>query len=447
MELFDAVKRIFSLALPMTGTQLINVASSFLCMTMLAHLGHQVLAASALIYSTQIASYVTAMSVLMSLSVLVSHANGAKQYESIGNYVQQAWTLSILISIPLIIFYWHIGAILIYFGQLPAIAAIVQTFFHAFSFSIVPGLICTCNQQFGYGIHRKKLIVFASFMSIGVLLISAYTLIFGKFGFPALGVAGLGYALTAQYSAFFLFTMSFFYFSPSFKKYDLFRYRVFKHLDHFKKMFNIGWPISAQMGGEVSSLFAIGVMVGWLGTHPLAALQITNQYYFLAVIPLFSFSLASGILVGQANGAKAFHEIKVLGDASMLVVLLITLFTAGMFLFFPHYLASAYIDIHDPQNSLVLHYAVVIFAINAFVQIFDGQRNVLIGMARGVFDTRIPMYLGIAVIWLIDIPLAYILGFTFHYGIVGIASAGLVSMLLGAVIMLMRWKYLCRTYH
>ncbi len=45
-------KRILALALPMAGTQLINVASSFLCMAMLAHLGHEVLAASALIFVT-----------------------------------------------------------------------------------------------------------------------------------------------------------------------------------------------------------------------------------------------------------------------------------------------------------------------------------------------------------------------------------------------------------
>lgn len=446
MNLIQASKRIFSLGLPMAGTQFINVASSFLCMTMLAQLGHQVLAASALIYSTQIATFVTGMSLLMSLSVLVSHANGANQYESIGNYVQQAWTLSILISAPLIILYWHIGAVLIYFGQEPAIAKIVQEFFHAYAFALIPGYLCTCNQQFGYGIHKQKLIISCSFMSIGVLLISAYTLIFGKFGFPALGVAGLGYALTAQYTSFFIFTTSFFYFSEHFQKYELFRYRVFQHLDHFKKMFKIGWPISVQMGGEVLSLFAMGIMVGWLGTHALAAYQITNQFYFLAFIPLFSFAQASGILIGKANGAKHFHEIKILGYSSLLVVLCITFVIGLIFFFLPTYLSSAYINIKNPQNAQVLHNAVLIFSVYAFSQIFDGVRNILIGVLRGLFDTKIPMYLGLGVLWFVGMPLAYLLAFTFHQGLVGLVVGGLISVMLGAFIMLYRWHQLSKRY-
>ena len=54
MRYVDACKRISSLALPMTGSSLINVAGGFLCMVMLAQLGSQVLAACALIFSTEL---------------------------------------------------------------------------------------------------------------------------------------------------------------------------------------------------------------------------------------------------------------------------------------------------------------------------------------------------------------------------------------------------------
>ncbi len=74
ISMFEASKRIFSLALPMAGSQLVNVASGFLCMAMLAALGHEVLAASALIFSTQLSIMVSGMSILFSLSVLVGHS-------------------------------------------------------------------------------------------------------------------------------------------------------------------------------------------------------------------------------------------------------------------------------------------------------------------------------------------------------------------------------------
>src|SRR3990167_6244822 len=96
---FQTDKKILSLALPMAGTQFINIASSFLCIGMLAHLGHQVLAASALITATQISVMVSGMSILFSLSVLVGRAYGAKEYLTIGNFVQQGWMLAFLIGL------------------------------------------------------------------------------------------------------------------------------------------------------------------------------------------------------------------------------------------------------------------------------------------------------------------------------------------------------------
>src|SRR5579872_1017969 len=265
----------------MAGSQFMSVASGFLCMAMLAQLGHEVLAASALIFSTQLSIMVSGMSVLFSLSVLVGHAFGAKDYPTIGNYVQQGWTLGLLISIPIMVLFWHIDAVLIFFGQTKEIADIVHSYFHAFVWAVIPGFLSTCNMQFGYGIHKKMLIVSTSFMSVMVLLITAYVLIFGKLGMPKLGVAGLGYATAAQYSFFFIFTTLFFYYEKSFQRFELFKYRVHQHWEHFIQMFRIGWPICVQMGGEMLSFFVSGIMIGWIGITALAAFQIVNQYYFL----------------------------------------------------------------------------------------------------------------------------------------------------------------------
>lgn len=240
---WEICKKIFSLALPMSGSQFINVASGFLCMAMLAHLGHEVLAASSLIFTTQMSIMVTGMSILFSLSVLVGHAYGAKEYRTAGNFLQQGWTLALLISVPVMILFWHMGSLLILFGQSKEMAAIVEPYFHVFAFAVIPGYLSTCNMQFGYGIHRKTLMFLGSVLSVAVLLISAYALIFGKLGMPRMGVTGLGIAIVAQYSFFFIFSTLFFYCNKSYKHFELFKYRVHQHLGHFIQMFKIGWPI------------------------------------------------------------------------------------------------------------------------------------------------------------------------------------------------------------
>ena len=446
MVSLDSIKKILALALPMAGTQFINVGSGFLCMTMLAHLGPHVLAASALIFSTQLSIMVTGMSILFSLSVLIGHAYGAKNYVSIGNFVQQGWTVGLLLSIPIIILFWHIGAILIFLGESKSIAHIVQAYFQAYSWAVIPGFLSTCNQQFGYSIHKKMLIISTSFMSILILLITAYALIFGQWGMPKLGVAGLGYAITAQYLFFFIFTSVFFYVEKSFKKFELFRYRVHQHKEHFFQMAKIGWPICVQMGGEMLSFFVSSIMIGWISLTALAAFQVVNQYYCLIVIPIFSLSQASGILVGHARGSQQFQDIKQFGHGSILLALMAGLFVTSLFLLFPDNLASFYIQIHNSANKSLLDLITVLFMIIAFSQLFDSCRNVFIGLLRGLFDTRFPMLISLFSIWIIGMPLSYVLAFSFHFGAPGFVFGGLIGMLTGVSIMAYRWQRLTQQY-
>jgi MATE family multidrug resistance protein len=300
--------------------------------------------------------------------------------------------------------------------------------------------------QFGYGLQKKKLMFFTSVMSVCVLLITAYILIFGKFGFPKFGVAGLGYATAVQFTFFFLFSTLFFRFNKNFAHFDLFKYRVHQHWEYFTHMLKIGFPIFVQMGGEMLSFSLGGIMIGWLGIPSLAAFQIVNQYYFLIVIPIFSLSQASGILVGQARGSEQFHEIKKLSHASFAIALTMGLLVAGVFLLFPKNLASFYINVTDRANSETLHLAVLIFTVVAFTQLFDGLRNILIGVLRGLFDTRFSMYMSLFTVWLISMPLAYIFAFSLHFGVVGYVAGGLLGMLFGAMIMSWRWHMLIKKY-
>jgi MATE family multidrug resistance protein len=435
----EICKKIASLALPMAGSQLLNVASSFLCMAMLAQLGHEVLAASALIFTTQLTIMVTGMAILFSLGILISHAYGAQDFQTIGNLVQQGWVLGTIISIPIMLLFWNMGSLMVLFGQSKEVALIVQTYFHALVWAVIPGFLASCNMQFGYAIHKKTLMVICSALSVSVLLISSYLFIFGKWNIPALGVAGLGYATALQYSLFFIFTTCHFFFKKDFAKFNLFHFRIHKNWGQLKHLFTTGWPICMQMGGELLSLFVGGIMVGWIGTVALGAFQVVNQYYFLAIIPIFSLSQASGIVVGHAQGAKQFHEIKKISHASMGITLLISLTVAAVFLIYPTQLASFYIHVDNSDNKSTLQLIIILFSIIAFSQILDAIRNIIIGILRGLLDTKIPMYMNLISIWVLGMPLSYVLAFTLHFGAVGFVMGGLVGMLAAVVMMIFRW--------
>jgi MATE family multidrug resistance protein len=440
----QASKTLFPLALPMALSQLVSITSSFLCMTMVAKLGHTILAASALIFSTQMSFLMIGMSVLFSLSVFIGHSYGAKNYILAGTYLQQSWTLGLIISVPLIFIFWHMGNILLFLGQSKELAEIVRQFFHVYVLGVIPVMIAVCNQQFCYGMHKQKIVILATCISVSVLLLTAYTLIFGKWGMPQLGVRGLAIAMAMQPITFTTFTMLCLYFGKSFKPFELFRYRVHKNFIHLTHMFKVGWPISLQIGGEMLSFFVIAAMIGWLGSDALAAYQVTSQYMFLIIVPIFAIAQASGILIGKACGSKQFHEIKTLGYASMMVGFSMSIITAILFLLFPTHLAALYFDVHNPANAHTLHLTIIIFSITAFSQLFDGVRNIVTGSLRGLFDTRFPMIIGLLAIWFVGIPLSYALGFHWQFGVIGIVVGSAFGMLTGALILLYRWYLLTK---
>lgn len=433
-------KKIIQLSLPMAGTQLITVGSGFLCMTMLAKLGHDVLAASALIFSISMSVMVIGMSLLFSLSILVGRAYGANDPLKIGCLVQQGWSLAFFISIPILFIFWYIEPILIFLGQKKALAEIVQSFFHANVWRVAPLLLSVCNQQLCYGVHKQKLDMLTNILGIIVLLVIAYILIFGKWGMPVLGVAGLGYAMAAQSCFYFCFTTLWFYFSKDFQRFELFHYRVHQNLHLLFHLFKIGWPISLQVSGEMLSFLASATLIGWLGINSLAAYQVVTQYLFLLVIPVFSISQASGILISQAYGRRQFVEIQKLGYGSIRIALFLSILMGLIFILFPKALASMYIDVNNAQNNETVHLIILLFAMMALAQLFDTVRNVLIGSLRGLFDTRFPMFIAIFVIWLIGMPLSYLLAFNFHLGAAGVVLGWTIGMFVGALIMIQRFS-------
>lgn len=432
-------KQSLRMAWPIAASRLLVAVGNFFAMWLLAHLGHNELAAGALIFVFQTCITVIMASILFALGPLISRAYGAGNPIKIGAVVQQGWFLSILLTLLTVFILSFNRPILLALGQDPALVAIVNEYFGIYIFAVLPMFFFTTNQMFVMGVCRQHLGFAATFLATIVLFLVSYVLCTGHWGFPALGVKGVAYGSLASLWVGMIFSFWVIIKQDFFKQFELFRPRLQHSWHYLQQLFTTGWPIVMQMSCELFCWFLMVIFVGWLGLASLASQQITNQFSILVLIPIMGFSQACSILIGQAAGAKRYHEVKRLGLVNISISVLSMLVVMVFYLAFPKLLLNFYINIDDPANGEIIHLATLVFAVTAFTLTFDAVRNITVGALRGLYDNRYPMYLSIIFMWCLGLPLGYFLAFHAHLGIVGLSLGNLCGVFLVMVWLLWRW--------
>jgi MATE family multidrug resistance protein len=106
----------------------------------------------------------------------------------------------------------------------------------------------------------------------------------------------------------------------------------------------------------------------------------------------------------------------------------------------PRFVISAYVDVADPANAVVVALAVEFLAIAAIFQLVDGAQAVGAGVLRGLQDTRVPMIIAGLGYWVGGFGTAALLGFWLRWEGVGIWIGLAVGLLIVSILLMWRWK-------
>lgn len=429
-----------TIALPLTMTQILNSLSGFIGNVMLSHLGHDVLAASALLSSTQMMVTLIFASPFFSLGVMIARASSRGDTKEVGNLMQQSWIFALLLSLGPVFIYWKIYPILLFFGQDPHLAVLVVPYFHWAMIGMPLMMLNVTCSQLCFSTGRQVIMTIIMAAQVFVLITTAYIFIFGHLGFASRGVAGLGIAFDCAAMTQFILVTHVLMHLHEFKHFHLFKLHMRNGWAHLKQMVVVGWPITVQVTGEFLSYSFVTYMVGWLGRVPLAASQITSQFIMLMVIPAFGFSSAASILIGRAMGSKQYHEIEKIGHASLVMSLSVIVGLSMLILLFQHQLIHWFILPDQANYEATVSLVKPLFLIGLGAVFFDTIRNTLTGALRGLFDSRMAMLVALLSLWGIRIPLSYLLGFYGHLGVIGVSCSGLIAFFIGSLLLLRHWR-------
>lgn len=428
-ELANLLRLAVPVVVVQVGLMLMGVVDSI----MVGHLSAPALASVALGNMYFMGLAIFGMGVLMALDPLVAQAVGAEDHPAIARALQRGLLLALALTIPCAALLLTAPGFLTWIGQPRELVPDAALYSRIMIPSVAP--------FFAFVVFRQTLQAMGRMRAIVVIIVLAnllnglldWMLIFGRLGAPAMGVAGAAWATTVSRWAMIAGLMAL-----SWHDLRMHLVPVRPELWHWRplgRMFGLGLPIGLQFLLEWGVFGTVMLLMGRLGTIPVAAHQIAINVASLTFMVPLGIAAAAAVLVGQAVGrgdargaARAARAALATGVTFMGVMALVLLAV-------PAPIAQIY-----SEDLAVIALAATLLPIAGTFQVFDGIQVVSIGILRGLGDTRAPFVIAVLGFWLLGFPVSLWLGFGTALAAAGLWWGLVVGLVAVAVLLLLRTR-------
>ncbi|MGF1682181.1 MATE family efflux transporter [Photobacterium minamisatsumaniensis] len=429
-------KALLRLSIPIIITQLATQGMGFVDTTMAGQVSPSDLAAIALGTSLWVPANLLLRGVLMALTPITAFHRGSGDKDKISSELfQMAW-IALFGSLILIVYLNFGGAILSFVNVSAEVIPIASNYLIALAFG-VPGiaLFYTLN-SFCEGMNNTKAPMFFSLLGLAINIPINYILIYGKFGMPALGAVGSGWATSIVYWA--MSILLFLYIRRHHHYKNIIDYSHFApHFSPIVKLVKLGLPIGINIAVCGSIFSVIALLIGRLGTTNIASAQIALNISSMTYMIPMSLSFGITVRVGHALGKNDELTAKFRSKIGIAIAALLSMISAAFFILFPEWITRLYTT--DPIISAT---ASSLLFYTAIYQISDALQTSSNGALRAYKDTKIPMFLACTAYWGIALPLGITLGMT-NYIVPAMGETGfwigiIAGLSLSALLMLLR---------
>ncbi len=435
----DHVRAILTLGLPLIASHLAQTSIWLTDSLMLGWYDVEALAAQVLGSMYWFILFIFGSGFAHAVMPMVAEAEAAGETAQVRRVTRMAIWLTLgysVLTLPLML-----GAetVLGWLGQEPALAAGAGAYLAVAGWSIFPALLVMVLKSYLAALERTQVVLLATLAAVVMNILANWALIFGNWGAPEMGIVGAAWASVASQIVSAMVVIV--YVIRVTPQHQIFVRFWRPDPDALARVFRLGWPIGVTSVAEVGLFSAASVMMGWLGTIPLAAhgiaLQLSSMTFMLHVGLANVATVRSGRALGSGDLAGLKRGAQVVVAISMVFAVL----TMVAFVVVPGPMVGAFLSADDPDRAAVIVIGVVLMAAAALFQMADAAQVMALGLLRGVQDTRVPAIIATVAYWAVGAPLAYVLGFPLGLGGVGVwlgLAAGLAVA--GGFMMLRFWR-------
>ena len=438
----------WQLAAPVMLGMLGHTFVSFIDNIMVGQLGTAELAAVSLGNSFMFIAMSLGIGFSTAITPLIAEADSAQDFIKGKSSFKHGLFLCTVLGVLLFLLVFFAKPLMYFMKQPVEVVELAIPYLDLVAFSLIPLIVFQGFKQFSDGLSMTKYPMYATLLANIINIILNYILIFGKFGFPELGIVGAAYGTLV--SRLVMVWYLWFLLKGKEKSKAFVTNIKFFVLDKFmlNKIINLGAPSAMQMFFEVAIFTADIWLSGLLGKNPQAANQIALNLSSMTFMVAMGLSVAAMIRVGNQKGLKAYFELRRIAFSLFLMGTLLATGFALIFFFFHNQLPKIYVDYDDAVNLIdnmeVVGIASKLLLAAAIFQISDSIQVVVLGALRGLQDVKIPTIITFISYWLVGFPISWFLGKEDAYGSFGIWLGLLAGLTTAAILLYIRFNYLTK---
>jgi MATE family multidrug resistance protein len=441
------LRELFRLALPVAAAQAGTQLMGLVDVAVLGRLGARELAASGVGNAVFFAFSVVGIGTVLGIDPLVAQAVGAGDHVRARRALWQGVWLAIAVSAALMIILVA-GAQAMPLVGAPDLTEDARAFLLVRTTSLLPLLLFFVMRSYLQAYGRTRPLLLAMIAANVLNLSGDILLVFGGHDLPwwtgplrhvpALHVAGAALATTlctiAEVAIVFVPLRAM---GRALGVRERVDHRWNRH--DVAQALRIGMPIGLQMGAEVGIFALVALLAARVGTLQLAAHQVAISLASFTFTVALGVAAAGSVRVGRAIGRRDQQGTRAAGRVAFLGGAIVMGTSAALFALVPRAMARL---VTDQEN--VLDAAIPLLLVVAFFQLSDGIQAVGAGVLRGAGDTKYTLYANLVGHWCVGLPIALLLGFHFHFGVVGLWWGLCAGLTVVAVILFLRFERLSR---
>jgi len=405
-------KQILAISIPIIGGMVSQNILNLVDAAMVGHLGSAAMAAVGISSFLNFMAVALFMGLATGVQVIVARRLGQKREDEAAVPLNGSILLNFAFALPAsILLYLSVPSFITYLIEDPEVVTQAQPYMEMRLAGITAIAINFCFRGFWSGIKQTHYYMWVLFVMHALNIFLNYTLIFGNFGFPALGVLGAGMGTTIS-----MILGSICHFVLCLKKGHKYGFmHGLPSMQSIKDMVKLSIPASLQQLFFAAGFTMLFWIIGKVSTDSLAAANIITNLTLVAILPCIAFGMSASTLVSESLGRKdpedAFQWAWDVSAIAMLVVALIGI----PLLFFPVPILSLFL-----VEQGALQVATVPLQIVAIGLPLEALGMVMMSALMGAGATKVTMRVSMGMQWLLFLPMAWILGPMLGYGLTAI---------------------------